>query len=152
MSGKALEQRGARARIIRVGSRVGVWGFVVALLPPLADAVGVRVAPGLVGPISSAGLLASGLGTCVASVLVWRSLPRGASPLKIAAGLGVPFGLALVLGGIALLRPLSALADFVNAGGPLVLALAVAVVTLLIVGFLSAGRGERGHTAPESEE
>jgi hypothetical protein len=120
---------------------LGVWGFVVALAPPLADALGIWVAPSLVGPVSSFGLLASGMGTAVASVLVWRSLPRVVSALKLAAGLGVPFGLGLMLGGVALLRPLGAFADGVNVAGPIVLALAVAVVVLLIVGFLSGRHG-----------
>jgi hypothetical protein len=151
VSGEALEPRGARARLIRVASRAGVWGFVLALVPPLGEAFGVWVEPSLTGPISSVGLVVSGLGTCVASVLVWRSLPAKPSPLKIAAGLGVPFGSALTVAGAALLRPLSPLADFVNVAGPFVLALAVAVVTLLIVGFLSVRPNEGDHESRWSE-
>ena len=98
--------------------------------------------PAFVGPISGFGLLSSGLGTVVASVLVWRSLPRSRSALKLAAGLGVPFGFGLVLGGVALFRPLGAFADAVDAAGSIVLALAITVVVLLIVGFLSGRHGE----------
>ena len=142
MSGREVRSRPRSPGLIRIASRVGVWGFVIALAPPIADALGVWVAPSLVGPISSFGLLASGLGTAVASVLVWRSLPRAVSALKLAAGLGVPFGAGLMLGGVALLRPLGAFADAVNEAGPIVLALAVTVVVLLIVGFLSGRHGE----------
>lgn len=142
VSGREVRPRQRGPGLIRIASRVGVWGFVVALAPPLADALGVWVAPTLMGPVSSFGLLASGLGTAVASVLVWRSLPRAGSALKLAAGLGVPFGVGLMLGGVALLRPLGAFADAVNAAGPIVLALAVTVVVLLIVGFLSGRHGD----------
>ena len=71
-------------------------------------------------------------------MLVWRSLPRKPSALKVAAGVGAPFGFGLVLGGIALLRPLSAFADAVNTMGSIVLALAVTVVVLLIVALFAS--------------
>lgn len=125
------------AGLIRLSSRVGVWGFVLALVPVLGDAFGMSLPPGLVGPVSSFGLIASGLGTAVASVLVWRSLPRKLSPLKVASALGIPFGITLTLGGVALRRPLGAFADAVDAIGPVVLALAVLVVGLLVAGFVS---------------
>ena len=138
VSGRELGSSLRTPGLIRVTSRVGVWGFVVALVPPLADALGAPVAPHLVGPISSFGLISSGLGTIAASVLVWRSLPRSLSALKLAAGVGAPFGFGLVLGGIALLRPLSAFADTVNAVGWIMLALAVTVVVLLIVALFAS--------------
>lgn len=138
VSGRELGSSTRTPRLIRVTARAGVWGFVVALVPALADVLGAPLAPSLVGPISSFGLLCSGLGTSAASVLVWRSLPRKPSALKLAAGIGAPFGFGLVLGGIALLKPLSAFADAVNSMGPIVLALAVTVVALLILALFAS--------------
>jgi hypothetical protein len=125
--------------VIAISSRLGVWGFVVAVLPALAEVAGAPMSPGLGGALASGGLVSSGLGTAVASVWVWRSLPRRLSALKLAAGAGAPLGAAFVLAGFALRRPLSDLANAVDAAGPLVLALAVVAVGLLIFALVRGG-------------
>ena len=131
----------ARARLIKLSSRLGIWGFVAALVPALAEVAGVPLALGLGDQLASVGLIVSGIGTVAASALVWRSLPRRRSLLKVAAGAGVPLGCAFVLAGVAFRRPLSDLANLVDAAGPLVLALAVVAVGLLIIELL---RGRPG--------
>lgn len=124
------------AALIRVSARLGVWGLVLALVPALAEAFWRPLDHGLVGPVSSVGLIISGLGTVVASSLVWRSLPGRLSALKMACVFGVPLGSAFVLAGVAFQRPLGAVADFVDSIGPVVLGLALAAAGLLIWGFV----------------
>ena len=128
------------ARLIAVSARLGVWGLVVALASPFAQA--------LEGPfwlqnamwLMSAGLLTSGVGTVAASVLVLRTLPPGSSPLKVAAFAGIPLGVLIGCLGGAVLAPLSGFADVVSASGPLALLLGVLVVVSLLVGFLQRGK------------
>jgi len=130
-----------RSRSIALAARLGAWGFVAALIPPFAQALnGPRWLADL-AMLSALGLLASGVGIVAASVLVIRALPSGVSALKAAAVVGIPFGGALCLGGIAILAPLSRFADVVDASGPLVLLLGVLVVVTLLIGFLR-GRNE----------
>ena len=125
-----------RAKWIKVTARMGVWGMILATWPALADVIGIPIRPDLTGPIGAAGLLTSGVGVMVASLLVLRALPAGFGSLKLAAIAGIPFGLALISGGAAVLRPLGVFADAIDAAGPLVLVIGVVLVGLLIVGFL----------------
>ncbi len=125
-----------RSTWIKVTSRMGVWGLIVATTPALVELAGARMGSTMVRVLGAGGLLASGLGVALASALVLRALPAGIRPLKLAAIAGIPFGIALMMGGAAVIQPLGAFADAVDAAGPLVLAIGIVVVVLLVVGFV----------------
>jgi hypothetical protein len=125
-----------RARAVALTSRLAVWGLVAALLPPLAETFGGPFWLQRADWLVAAGFMASGIGTLTVSLLVLRSLPSGASGLKLTAVAGIPLGIGLLFGAAAVLNPLSRLADFVDAGGPLVLLLGVLVFVSLLTVFL----------------
>lgn len=134
---------GRRGRWIKITARMGVWGMILATTPALAELVGVHMDPSLTGPVGAAGLFTSGTGVILTSVLVLRALPPGLGPLKLAAVAGIPFGLALISGGAAVVRPLGAFADAIDAAGPIVLIIGIVLVLLLIIGFIQ-GPGRDG--------
>lgn len=130
-----------RATLIKISTRMGVWGFVVALVPVWAEVleapIGVWRA---MQPLVPGGLLASGSGIVLACALVLRSLPPGLSALKVAAIAGMPLGVMIAAVPVAALAPLSRFADVVADSGSLALLLGVLVVVALLVGFLRRGR------------
>jgi len=132
--------RPGHAGLIRIASRLGVWGIIAALVPPMATELGGPMWLASLTPMVVAGLVASGIGTMAASTLVLRAVSAGSRPLKLAALAGVPLGFLLVLGGAMVLAPLSRFANVVDAAGPVVLGLGVLVVVSLAVGFLLGGR------------
>ncbi len=140
--------RPGHAGLIRITSRLGVWGLIAALVPPMATELGGPMWLASLTPMVVAGLVASGIGTMAASVLVLRAAPAGSRPLKLAASAGVPFGFLLVLGGAMILAPLSRFANVVDAAGPVVLVLGVLIVVSLVIGFLLGGRDVRETLEP----
>ena len=139
----AVTQR--RATWLKITARMGVWGLIAATTPAVGELIGVPFDPSLTGPIGAAGLLTSGAGVLLSSALVLRALPPGLRPLKLAAIAGIPFGLALISGAAAVLRPLGPFADVIDAAGPVVLVAGVVLVLLLIIAFV------RGRTDTETE-
>jgi len=89
----ALDDR--RAAQIRFFSRLGFWGVVVGMAPVAVDVLvdtWVWQVESIVTPV---GVLVGGVGTLVASTLVFREVSASRKPIKWAAMAGIPLGLTL---------------------------------------------------------
>ena len=87
---------------LEVSSRVGAWGLLIGVGCPLVAFVLQGPFPFFL-PLTSLGLLAGGIGTLVASTIVHRKLRGEKRLLKVAALLGIPFGVAAASIGAAFL-------------------------------------------------
>jgi hypothetical protein len=91
--GEALFSEEGRRKLIAISARTGVWGIIVGFVSLLVASSLQGVATMLAG----FGFLAGGLGALATSLLVMKDLRRASLPLKLAAILGIPFGMSLVL-------------------------------------------------------
>lgn len=144
-STESVQPRGGRW--IATTSRVGLWGFVVALIPAFANYGGGPLWLARLDMLSGVAMISSGIGVLATAVLLLRALPEGPSWVKLAALGGAPLGLLFLMLGGTLLAPLGRLADVTDAKGPLALGLGLLVIVSLLIGFLGGGRHERSEGA-----
>ncbi len=135
-SGDSVALRTGADRLMRVSSRLAVWGFVGGFGAMMAQVFGAPISLGLAIALMGGGVLVSGLGTATASFLAYRRLARTRGLLKTASMVGMPLGASLVLLGLTALFQWSPLVAVVNAIVPAAVVLGGLVIVLLMVGFI----------------
>jgi len=133
----ALDDR--RAAQIRFFSRLGFWGVVVGMAPVAVDVLvdtWVWQVESIVTPV---GVLVGGVGTLVASTLVFREVSASRKPIKWAAMAGIPLGLTLTaLSTLYLfIEPTELLVSVFDLGVKAALVLGISLVVLLVAGFVT---------------
>lgn len=123
------------AVMLKIGSRLGVWGLVGGLGTMTAFAVGAPISFSTAIVVMGGGLLVSGLGTLLgaaAALSETRPLP---GTVRAAAFAGLPLGTVLSLLGVTSLTQWGALVSVVNALTLAAGIMGALVVILLVVGF-----------------
>jgi hypothetical protein len=123
-----------RKKLIAISSRLGVWGIIGGLCSIIVGAL----APGVAFQVAGLGFLAGGVGAVATSVLVAKDLRSASWPLKLAAFVGIPFGVCLIAfaSGGMLGWPLFPRV-FVDLAARTGAILGVTLMILLFTGFLS---------------
>lgn len=127
-------------KLIAISARVGVWGVIAGFA-----SIGLSViSPLLAVGLSGVGFIAGGLGAMGTSILVARDLKQASLPLKLAAFVGIPFGVSLITfaGTLMLGWPLPT--GLVGIAAPTALILGVTLMILLLAGFLSHAFSDPG--------
>ena len=137
-SREIVAARSGSQALLRVSSRLGVWGFVGGFGAAMtAFTLGGPISLGLVFTLMGAGLLVSGLGTITASFLAYRRVADGRGLVKAASLVGMPLGASLAVLGLTSLFQWRALVSIVNAITP-----TAAVLGAVVIATLSANLGE----------
>ena len=135
-SREIVAARSGSQTLLRVSSRLGVWGFVGGFGPITAFTFGAPISLGLAITLMGVGLLVSGLGTVTASFLAYRRVADGGGLVKAASLVGVPLGASLAVLGLTSLFQWPALVSIVNAITPTAAVLGAVVIAMLVVGFV----------------
>lgn len=129
-----------RGRLIRLFSRVGLWGVAAGLVPVAADILTSTWLWGFGSVVTELGFIIGGGSIVAASILMLKEVGLGLRPVKLAALAGVPLGLTLLMMGSFLLLepvlpPTLRMVQLFMLGLPTAVVLGVLVMVLLIVGF-----------------
>lgn len=142
-AGRELDHvREAPSPLIKVGSRMGVWGLVGGFGVMTAFTLGAPVSLGLAISLMGAGVVTSGLGTLAASIAVLRESDSVPTLIRAGAIAGVPLGGALTILGVTSLSRWAPLISIVNAITPIAAGLGAVVVVLLVLGFFLGFPGD----------
>ena len=125
-----------RASLIKVGSRLGVWGFVVAASVPLLDALGVTL-PWMARRVFISAAAVSVAGILTAAVSVSRSLRPGQKLLRAAALIAASFGMGVALILALAMWPRGIPSDVLLAIFSVTAVLGITLIFLLIVAFVA---------------
>ena len=136
LSNEVAEQAGRSARVIRAGSRLGVWGLVGGIGAMTAFTLGAPVPLAVAMSLMGVGVLVSGLGTLVASAGVLRRRPQAPKLVRAAGLAGAPLGLVLGMLGVTSLTQWPPLVTIVHVLTPVAGILGALVIVLLSVGLV----------------
>lgn len=136
--GKLIRHRSDQ--LIKITSRLGVWGFVGGFGAMTAFTLGAPLSLGAAISLMGGGLVLSGVGTGAASVLAHRRLDSECSLLRIASIAGMPLGVSLTLLGTVSLFQWEPLVSVVHAITSSAGFLGVLLILLLIIAFVSQWR------------
>ena len=126
--------------LMRLSSRIGVWGLLGGMAGVLSPILGISVPFRVSMTLGGIGLLAGGLGIAAASSLVLRETWGTKRVLKYAAMAGIPFGFLAAAHGAVVLWFMPWVMEHMQLGDWMTMGafgLGVILMVLLVAGFVN---------------